>query len=708
MAYSYLKEDNLFDEYTKSKAYMSSFTQNFRENERIARNKPLSSIGKGLPKVTDGSTAAAIRKAPRRVIQQIPTGLVKSDGPEWLGIVAGFIYTNKILMNANDQFALLQKCWKIVENAMTYGAYPAYVPMLHEGDYFGPGLILPYVSDLLVQSGKVSDTDSKFVFLRSWWQECDIDALIDREARLGKDKKNKVESGWDIEALRSIKNSPTTKTESETPPAEKEKSNNAEKGGIELITAFQRGVGSTFFTFHPASQTIVKRKKNKDPRGEIPVSLMYIDIDDANPLGRSVIDLVGPLQDLMDAEMQMYQYNRALNLNPPVQVWGNPTGVKFAPNAIIRHGNNPDSKVEPLTIDSTALANFPNNYGLMKSQLLNLLSSPDTSISADVGNPGFSKTDAGVKQTQANVSVDDNQVRKMFETWFERYSETAINLYFAERSGIEEIQLDNATADKLRKLGPSEDFDPDAMISADNKIRINFDTATPLLHFEVDASSSQVKDNAQQLEALDGLLERLGNSPVLQGVVPQEKIRGVWNTIVSISGVENPEDLTVSEEEMQAEQQRQQQAMAEQQQMELEAKQPAQAPQQDDNIGESINYKDAPEDIKRQMEMAAGYEPSQTISPVQQDLDQKQQSINQKPLEQAAKTQQKPDGGKPSKSKTVNTANRQEAPPEPPQDDLAAQLQALGMSPEDIQAINEALAAGEDPNNLTQAIQGAI
>lgn len=706
MAYSYLKESNIFDEYGKSKSYMSSFTQNFRENERIARNKPLSTIGKGLPKVTDGSTAAAIRKTPRRIIQQLPTGVVKSDGPEWLGIVAGFIYTNIILVNANDQFALIQKCWKIVENSMIYGACPAYAPMIYEGDYFGPGLVLPYVSDLMVQAGKVSDSDSKFIFLRSWWQTCDIEALIAREEGM---KKDKVESGWDLAALRKIKDFPTTKSENETPPAEKERSSNAEKGGIELITAFQRGEGAMFYTFHPASQTIVKRKKNKDPRGEIPVSLMYIDIDDANPLGRSVIDLVGPLQNLMDAEMQMYQYNRALMLNPPVQVWGTPTGVKFAPNSIIEHGANPDSKVEPLTIDSTALAQFPNNYGLMKSQLLNLLSSPDTSISSEVGNPGFSKTDAGVKQTQANVSVDDNQVRKMFEAWFERYSETAVNLYFAERSGIEDIQLDDETADKLRKLPRTEDFDPDTFISQDNKIRINFDTTTPRLKFEVDASSSQVKENAEQLQALDGLLERLGNSPVLQGVVPKNKLRQVWNTVVSISGVEKPEELTVSEEEMQQELERQQQELAQQQQMEMEAKQPA--PQQDDNISESISYKDAPEDIKRQMEMAAGYQPSQTISPVQQDLDQKQQTINQKPLELAAKEKQQSKDGKPSKSTNGNTANRQTSKtPEPDQDEQSfmQQLREVGLSDEEIMQINEALKGGANPEELTQAIQGAL
>jgi hypothetical protein len=160
---------------------------------------------------------------------------------------------------------------------------------------------------------------------------------------------------------------------------------------------------------------------------------------------------------------------------------------------------------------------------------------------------------------QANVSVDDNYVRKQFETWYENVAETMINVYFAEREGVEDIKVDNDTAAKLRKIDPS-------LVSEDNLVRMDFSTATEKLKFEVDASTSNMKNNAQQLEALDALLTRVDKSAVLQGIIPPKKIIGAWNSIVAASGVEDPEELQISEEEL-AEMEAEQAAMAEQQAM---------------------------------------------------------------------------------------------------------------------------------------------
>jgi hypothetical protein len=447
--YQFLTPENVIETFKTSRQYTEGLTDNFFEYERIARNKPHASIPKEYPKTTDGTTASIIRKTPHRIIQQLPTGKVKNDAEDWLSIVADFIYIHKIIPNANEGYALLQKCWSVVERFLTFGFCPTYTPFTEHSGYFCTDLRLPYWGDIFLQPGKLSDEDSNYIFMRSWWQTKDIDALIASQEKLSK----KTEKTWDVEALREVKEIVVTKDEKAKTPTEREKNINT-KGGVELITGFQRGVNAKFYTFHVSSGKIVRTKVNKDPRGELPVSFAYGDIDGSSPFGRSVIDLVGGIQNLLDGEMQMYQYNRALQLNPPLIKRGNfnKNKIKFAPNTIIDVGSSPDATVEPLKIDSTALANFPNNYGLMKSQMLNLLASPDISVSAEVGNPGFSKTPQGVEASKANLSIDDNYVRKQFETWFERWSETAINLYFAERTGIEELQLDNETADKLAEL----------------------------------------------------------------------------------------------------------------------------------------------------------------------------------------------------------------------------------------------------------------
>lgn len=545
-AYQYLTPNNLQNVYILAKQYTEALTYPwFLEYERIARNEPHPSIDKKYPKTTDGTTASVIRKTPHRIIQQLPTGsVISDDGPQddWLTIVAKFIYEHKIVPHANAEYSLIQKCWSVVEKSMTFGSVCTYIPFLnHDGD-FGPDLSLIYWGDVMIQPGKLSDKNAHYVFVRSWWQQADIKALIAKETSM-KAKSKTYEGTWDVDVLQSVLDFVTTKDIVAQTPVEREKAVPV-KGAIELITGFQRGVGSKFYTFAPTlpdGVNICRTKINKDPRGEIPVQFAYFDADYSNPLGRGVVEMVGGLQNLMDAEMQMYQYNRALMLNPPIVKWGNfnKNRIKFEPNIIIDVGTDPNAKVEPLVVDTSAVAQFPNNYGLMKSQLLNLLQSPNTDISAGVGNTN-SKTPQGVVQSASILTLDDNYVRKQFETWFERWSEGAINTYFAERTGIEELQLDAETADTLKKL---DGFDLE-QLSADNKIRINYDTDTPVLHFQVDPSSSQMKDDPQQLSIIQGLIEMVMKFPQLNkrygGTIIVDELS---RRMVRASAVQDPEQI---------------------------------------------------------------------------------------------------------------------------------------------------------------------
>lgn len=532
--FAYLTPDNVAEVFRTSRQYTEGLTDQFFEFERLARNKPHGSIPREYPKTTDGTTASIIRKTPHRIIQQLPTGRVISDSNDWLNVIAEFIYKNKIIPGANEGYALLQKCWTIVEKFLTFGFCPTYAPFVEHNGYFCTDLRIPYWGDIFVQPGKLSDADSNYMFMRSWWQTKDIEALIASQSSVKSQNRT-----WDIANLEQVKTMTATKDNKAQTPAEREKNINT-KGGVELITGFQRGVGAKFYTFHLASNLIVRTKVNKDPRGELPVSFAYGDVDGSNPFGRSIIELVGGLQNLMDAEMQMYQYNRALMLNPPLIKRGNfsKNKIKFAPNTIIDVGADANATVEPLQIDTKALENFPNNYGLMKSQMINLLASPDTSISADVGNPGFSKTPQGVNASQASLSVDDNYVRKQFETWFERWSETAINLYFAEREGVEELQLDDDTVEELLNI---DGFEPN-QISPDNKIRINYSSATPKLYFRVNASSSKQSNDPAQVGIATGLLDTVMKFPMLNknfgGRVDVDELA---EKIVKASGIQDPE-----------------------------------------------------------------------------------------------------------------------------------------------------------------------
>lgn len=624
MAYNYLNPKTIVQTFKDSRDYTESLTDDYPEYERIIRNKPHATIPKEYPKTTDGTTAAIVRKTPHRVIQQLPTGVVTSLTDDWLSVIADFVFRKKIIPNANEGYALLQKCLNVVERSLAFGSCPTYVPFREMNGNFCTDMRLIYWADVFLQPGKLSDEDSKYIFMRSWWKPEDIEALIESQSKLSKE----TERTWDIEALRFVKDQVTTKDDKAKTETEKKTQN--ETPAVELITGFQVGKKAKFYTFHVTTGKIVRTKVNKDPRGLMPIQFSYGDVDGVNPLGRSVVDLVGSLQNLIDGEIQMYQYNRALQLNPPLLKRGNfsKNKIKFIPNIIIDLGSDPNASLEPLKIDTSSLNNFPQNYGLMKSQLLNLLSSPDTSTSAEVGNPGFSKTPAGVKSINANVSIDDNYVRKQFETFYERWAETAINLYFAEMTGIQKLQLDEETAEKLVKLAQEDKFDID-MLSDDFEVMIDYNTATEQLKFEVDASTSKQEEEVQQLESLQGIASLLDTSEFMQKVVPTAKIMELWNALVSNSGVKDPKMLKLSPDEIQAavdeaDQMKQQDAQVKQAQVEQQMAQQQQPEDTSQQVTPDHELKADKQDHEKEMDKA---KLMIEIAKMKQDAEKAKQSV---------------------------------------------------------------------------------
>lgn len=563
MAFSFLTEENILDLCSASKDYTEKLTQPFEEYSRLARNKPHAKIPKAFPKTTDGTSASIIIKSARRAVQQLPTGVVStSDEYSPWPIIAEFVYLEKILPNANAEYDLIHKVWITIENGESFGSQCVFTPVAYNDDELLPDYLIVSWRDVFIQPGKRSASDSDYLFVRTWWQKTDVDKLIDAEKERRHTAKKEgalYEPTWDLKALEEIKEAIVAKDSKDQSEAEQQYS--LDPSGIEIITGFQIGHNATFFTFNPATQKIVRRKKNKDPRAKIPLNWYFYDADGVNPLGRSVLELIGPLQNLIDSDMQAYQYNRAAALRPTINVYGdvNERTLEFKPNGLNKI-KNPNVRIEAMSVDTSAIRDYPNLYGLQKSQMLNLVNSPDTSISAEVGNPGFGKTPQALKTQQAQLSIDDNALRKGFEAFFEEWSETAINLYFAEREGVEIIQLDTDTAQRLRDLEEKGHVLDGVVLDDDNKATVDFSKAKGVLKFKIDASTTKVNSEAAQLDSLKTLIQTLDSSQSLNQVVPVDKKLAAWNAIVANSGIDGLDELKVTEEEMKEMQEAQAQA----------------------------------------------------------------------------------------------------------------------------------------------------
>ena len=544
----FLTKDNLWSKYQAAKEWSKKWSENFEEYDRIARNEAPNNVPEQYARVSDGTVAALVRKTPKRVIQQLPTGVVTSDDEDDpMAIVAEFILLHKILPDAKGGHDLIQKFWSAIENGLTFGGQAVYTPFVWNGSEFTADAKLIYYGDIFFQPGKTSFYDCDYFFIRSWWQPETIDQIIDKECKLrekAKSEGTKYVSTWDIQALQELKKHIETKDQEGTTESEQKAGVTPE--GIEIVTGFQKGKGAIFLMGNPATKKIVRQKKNRDPRGLPPVNYFYADVDNSNPFGRSIMSLIGGIQNMIDANMRAYMFNRALELAPPIKVRGNvdTSQAIYEPNAFIDLSGDPNASLEPLDVTTTAIRDYASIYSLNKTQLLNLFNSGgDTSVSADVGNPGFGKTPTALKQQKQILDADDNYLRKNFESFFEDWAETAINVYFAEREGKEELQLDQKTADRLRELVKRDKLQEN-YVTEDNKVSIDYSEAVKTLHFRVDASTSKLNGQAEQLESLQLIMDFI-SSPAVNQAIPQDKIVLLYNSLVSNSGVLEPEKLKI-------------------------------------------------------------------------------------------------------------------------------------------------------------------
>ncbi|MDO4759638.1 MAG: hypothetical protein Q4A30_02555, partial [Candidatus Saccharibacteria bacterium] len=498
MAFSYLRPENLSELATAARDAMQPYFDARKEAKRIAENKPKDNIPKGLPRVTDGTISAFVSSTPRAIIQQIPTGEVDSlDEDKDAAGISEIILSEEILPNANSTGTPIQKSWNAMRLALTYGSQPAYVFFKHDGNYLGADFKLVDIRDVWLEPGKPYDKDCNYKFLRSWYQPSDIEK-IKNQAK--KDRLAGESSPWNLEVLEMLE--------------EKTKDNDddiSSSKGFGIIFGFQKGVGMKIYGFDLDSGEIVYEKINPDPTGAIPIVSLYADIDMVDPLGRSPILPVIGHQNMLDAEMQMYQFAQAMGLAPPIIKQGSYSSstLRMEPNAIWDLGAGNNNSASILNVNTTALNNFSNNYSLIKTQIMNHVNLQDSSVSAAVGNIGYSKTHAGVEQQQQRLNINNNQLLKNFESWFGDICEIMLNLHFALNHGETTIKLTEQYIKRKKLQDP--DFDADTA-------KVEFDKIERGFKFNVSASTSKVKDDKDSIDKLENLLRLSVEYPVLQSV----------------------------------------------------------------------------------------------------------------------------------------------------------------------------------------------
>jgi hypothetical protein len=569
--------DELQDLYKETKSESYEWRRDYPEYERLADNGLLEDLDEDLPETNDGTLSASLFKLPKRVVGDL-TGRFKAlDADDaWITELANIYWENRIFPNANTDATPKRKQKDIVRKAAVYGSQPSIQLLVDDGNGGTKAdFIVPYVQDVRLEPGKVSDQASDIIFWDVYYTRKQVESLIEqakRETKENQDGYNK----WNVKALEAIHEAGGGEEDRDSNEDHKGKeSKSVTKGGIKFCIAFQRGVKAPFYMYHHKSDSVVREWENPDPTGDIPVKYLYCYQDFNNPYGIGIVKLAGGTQNVLDIMRMNDVLATQTGVRPPKMIMGNEDEVDFdslvyATNADWITGN---AKVELVNLANGVYDRLPQRIEMYQSSLNKMLPLGDTTVSATAGDPMQSKTPAGVKQAQAMLSIDDDDFKDNLHEWWESVAKQLVNLTFANMQGTDLLKLNDEERDILAKAGLK--FPLDKFGEPTNELEIIWDEARATFDFELDAEDTKAKDEEKRLEGLIRVLELRTTDPMLdQKLMMSGKRFNDGELLTSIIQLTtdnknilqdiDPEELEGMQSQMQAEQMMAQQPPVEQ------------------------------------------------------------------------------------------------------------------------------------------------
>lgn len=552
----YLTKAELKDSYYEADKSAKDYFKPFDEYERLAANKISKTLGKNMPRVNDGSLAASLLETPMQVYPAMQTGKFTAMNRKeaWINEIANIIWKTKIVPNANTQASFFDKEQIALYRALKYGAQPRYNFFVDTETYTGSDWSLPYVRNVKLEPGKFSVDDCDYVFLDVYYTKLQLKKLI---KKVGKD----TGSGWDVKLLKKLADmSMTSKEMEEQNITERDKQINS--SGIKTVICFNRGIGAPFYMFSPhldASECI-RTWKNPDPTGELPITMQYCYENLESPYGIGRAELAGPTQNVLDYMTQAHMLATQIGLQPPKKLSGptdstNFNSLTFTPDALWQLGN---AQIDVVQNTSSVYTQFPANFGLYKSQLQTLQGRTDGSISAESGNPNFSKTSAGVKMQQERTNSQDNYLRNKADTASAKMAEKMMNVHMAQMEGADILDVADDDIERLVKAGYLDD-NPTTPEPSANELPILYEDIKAKFKFEYDARPEADEDEKNRwLELIDIATSNPNIIPAMEQSGWRFNLGEAFKKVVNASGTADSEKVLTQispEEMMQAQQQ---------------------------------------------------------------------------------------------------------------------------------------------------------
>lgn len=512
------EEKEIHDLFEQAKKDSKVWRKNYHEFERLADNDLLEDLDPDLPETNDGSLAAALYKLPKRIFNSDKKGRASAldVDDQWITELANMQWENNIIPNANSQAPFHRKWKDAIRKAAIYGSVPLITLFVERGDYIGSDFIVAQPQDVKLEPGKVSDYDSDVMFWEVLFSKQQVKDMLERAKVENKEAENTKDSynKWNVDVIKEIL---TSKQEEESREADEDYDQDEDsvaQTGIKFYVVFQRGVNAPFYMFHCGLKKKVREWTNPDPTGDVPVHFLYCYQDFKNPYGVGIAKLAGGTQNVLDTMRQYDVLATQIGIRPPLSIGGDLSETDL--DSLV-YAEDAQWMVGKASIKREELSNqiyqaLPERMAMYKTSLNQLIPVGDTSIASGSGDPSYSKTPAGVKFQQAQLSIDDEDFKDNVDMTYAAVAKSMINTHFANMQGTDIMKLSDDEIQILVKAGLEFPVDEMGQPST-NELEVIWDEARATFDYEMDAEDDEDSAREDLIEGMKAALELRASDP---------------------------------------------------------------------------------------------------------------------------------------------------------------------------------------------------
>lgn len=437
------------DEWNRGKEFVDTNIKDFKRLDMVA-NAQYDGASNGNPNIGDTTVAGMVREIMRRAVKRMPVVSVAINGSKSTteAITCRFLVEDRILNPTTFGKGFVNILHLGGRGALTRGFNVFQVSATKMYGQFGVVPRLIHFNDFAIEPGVQDGTHSGYFFVRTKFTPSKLKRIYEIE-------KKKPATTWNLKALKAAldigpnSNGATDYAEYLIPSEQAKTESDAET--YDIITRFSANKDQPVITFTPTINQELRVMPNKSKFGFPRVLMLVIDPAELSPFGDSRVRLASPNQNFLMALRQNVATTWLYNSRPTMVQTGMFTGAANLKSGGKITSNDPNAKIQLLTLDTTTSQQYPTISQEVTKQIQNMMG---MNAAQSLGAIGESKTGVGA-QTQ-RMSIDDasRQVTNIIEEFIRQYIISALDIYLSEQEGDDTIYVDDTTREDILRIKP--------------------------------------------------------------------------------------------------------------------------------------------------------------------------------------------------------------------------------------------------------------